>query len=312
MDGIININKPRDLTSFDIVARVKRIVGERHTGHAGTLDPLATGVLPVCLGKGTRIIEFLFHETKTYQTEIELGITTDSYDCTGKVIKTAGVSGVTLERVEVVLSGFRGTIAQIPPMYSAIKHKGTPLYKLARSGIEVERKSRTAVIYRLELLSFQPPFINLEVVCSKGTYIRSLANDIGEALGCGAVMKNLVRTKVGPFRLEDAITLEQLEDTAKKGYPERFMYPPDFALQSFDTLIVSHEQVCSLIHGKPLNVQSNAENLQEGLFCRIYNEEGGFVGMVQYEAASRVWQPRKIFLENCCRKTGGIREVTGD
>jgi tRNA pseudouridine55 synthase len=301
MDGILNINKPKDLTSFDIVARVKRITGERHTGHAGTLDPLATGVLPICSGKATRVIEYLFNETKTYRAEVELGITTDSYDSTGKIINTRDPSGITRERVETVLTSFRGTILQTPPMYSAIKHRGTPLYKLARSGIEVERNSRPVHIYKLEIVDWQPPCFSLEVVCGKGTYIRSLAQDIGEALGCGAVMKNLERTRVGPFNLEDSITLEQLEETAAKGYTERYLYPADYALQSFDTLVVNHEQQCSLIHGMPVSPEPDLTEIKPAALCRVYNEDGGFVGMVEYDAANLRWQPHKIFLPNCCQ-----------
>ena len=302
MDGILNINKPQNLTSFDIVARVKRITGERHTGHAGTLDPLATGVLPICLGKATRVIEYLFNETKTYFAEMELGITTDSYDSTGQVIKTVDPSDITREKLDSVLGAFRGSILQTPPMYSAIKHKGVPLYKLARNGIEVERKSRPAQIYKLEIIDWQPPFFSLEVVCGKGTYIRSLAHDIGEALGCGAVMKNLIRTRVGPFWLEESITLEQLSEMVAKGSVERYMYPLDYALQSFDALVVKHEQQCHLVHGSTISLESSCTEIKPAALSRVYNNEGVFVGMVQYDAANECWQPHKIFLQNCCQQ----------
>ena len=212
MDGILNINKPQEMTSFSVVACVKRICGERHAGHAGTLDPLATGVLPICLGQATRVIEFLFDETKTYRAQVELGITTDTYDSTGKVLRTADPSGVSREMIEKALVKFRGSILQTPPMYSAVKHQGKPLYKLARSGIEVERKSRPTQIHSLEIIDWQPPVVTLDIVCGKGTYIRSLAFDLGEALGCGANMKSLIRLRVGPFNIEDALTLPQLED----------------------------------------------------------------------------------------------------
>jgi tRNA pseudouridine55 synthase len=301
MDGILNINKLQGLTSFDIVAQVKRITRERHTGHAGTLDPLATGVLPICSGKATRVIEYLFNETKTYRAEIQMGISTDSYDTTGRVTGTADASEITQGGVESVLASFRGDILQTPPMYSAIKYKGTPLYKLARSGIEVERKSRPARIDKLEIIDWQPPFFSLEVVCGKGTYIRSLAQDIGEQLGCGAVMKNLVRTRVGPFTLEEAITPEQLAEMMGKGYAERYLYPPDYALQSFDALVVNHEQQCSLIHGMPVSLESNSPGIKPAGFCRVYNSDGVFVGMVKYDTANLRWQPHKIFLQNCCQ-----------
>jgi tRNA pseudouridine55 synthase len=303
MDGILNINKPRGLTSFDVVARIKRITGERRVGHAGTLDPLATGVLPVCLGKASRIIEYLFDETKTYRTRIELGVTTDSYDSTGTVLTRADSSTITLAKLESVLASFRGTIMQTPPMYSAVKHKGTPLYKLARMGIEVERKSRTAQIFKLDVIDWQPPFFSFEVVCGKGTYIRSLAHDIGKDLGCGAVMIDLARLSVGPFQLEEAVTLEQIMDPADKGYAERHLYPPDYALQSFNAMVVNHAQECSLIHGMPVDLGPPIIETKNRIFCRVYNEDGGFVGMAEYDPDSQRWQPHKIFLEPCCCKS---------
>jgi tRNA pseudouridine55 synthase len=307
MDGILNLNKPRDLTSFDIVARVKRITGERRTGHAGTLDPLATGVLPICLGKATRIIEYLFNETKTYRTRSELGISTDSYDSTGQIIKTADASGITRERVEAALTAFRGSILQTPPMYSALKYKGTPLYKLARNGIEIERKDRPVQIDKLEITDWQPPFFSLEVVCGKGTYIRSLARDIGEKLGCGAVMTELVRTRVGPFSLEESITLEQLEESVEKGFAERYMYPPDFALQSFNALVINYSQQCSLIHGMPISLP-NSNEVKPASISRVYNEDGACIGMVEYDAGNQRWQPRKIFLQDCCHQNSSEPE----
>jgi tRNA pseudouridine55 synthase len=310
MDGILNINKPQELTSFDIVAQVKRITGERHIGHAGTLDPLATGVLPICLGKATRVIEYLFNETKTYLAQIELGISTDSYDSTGKVIKTADASRVTQEMVEGVLTAFRGSILQTPPMYSAIKYHGSPLYKLARSGIEVERKSRPAQIYKLEISDGRPPFFDLEIVCGKGTYIRSLAHDIGEAMGCGAIMKNLVRTRVGPFSLKESISLEQLKEMVDKGYAERYLYPPDYALQSFDAIVVNNEQQCSLIHGMPITVAFASMETKSAGFSRVYNSDGGFIGMVEWDTANLRWQPHKIFLQNCCQLPASKSELT--
>ena len=302
MDGILNINKPQGLTSFDIVARVKRITGERHTGHAGTLDPLATGVLPVCLGKATRVIEYLFDETKTYLAEIKLGVTTDSYDSTGKVVNTADITDITIQNAESVLESFRGLIMQTPPMYSAVKHKGIPLYKLARSGIEIDRKSRPAQIYKLDITDWQPPLFNIEVVCGKGTYIRSLAQDIGQALGCGAVMNKLVRTRVGPFNLAESITLEQLEQMVDNRAVEHNLYPPDFALQSFNALVVNHELQCLLTHGSPIFLEVTSQEIKTGTFSRVYNQDGLFIGMAEYDAANQRWQPHKIFLQGCCHQ----------
>jgi tRNA pseudouridine55 synthase len=243
---------------------------------------------------------------------MELGITTDSYDSSGKVIKTADPSDITREKLDSVLVAFRGSILQIPPMYSAIKHKGVPLYKLARNGIEVERKSRPAQIFKLEVIDWRPPFFRLEVVCGKGTYIRSLAHDIGEALGCGAVMKNLIRTRVGSFSLEESITLEQLGEMVAKGYVERYLYPLDYALQSFDALVVNHKQQCQLVHGATISLESNCTEINPAALSRVYNNEGIFVGMVEYDAANLCWQPHKIFLQNCCQQSAAEQEQPGN
>jgi tRNA pseudouridine55 synthase len=306
MDGILNINKPPDMTSFSVVSCVKRISGERHAGHAGTLDPQATGVLPICLGQATRVIEFLFDETKKYRAQVEFGITTDTYDASGKVLRTADPSGLTRELVEAALVKFRGSILQTPPMFSAIKHQGKPLYKLARSGIEIERKSRPAQIHSLEIIDWQPPVVTLDVVCGKGTYIRSLAFDLGEALGCGAHMKSLIRLRVGPFNIEEALTLPQLEEVFRQNCGEQHLYPIDYVLLPFSALVVNKEQQCSLIHGAPITptpgLDTGSPAVGQDSRCRVYTEDGRFLGMVKYDTESHNWRPEKIFFKGCCRE----------
>ena len=172
MDGILNVNKPPGMTSFDVVSIIKRLTREKRVGHAGTLDPMASGVLPVCLGRGTRVVEFLMDAHKVYRAQIELGMATDTYDAAGKVTRREDPSSIGRSRLEAALDSFRGRIRQIPPMYSALKHQGQRLYQLARAGVTVSRKSRRAVVYRLELIAFEPPLVTLEVECGKGTYIR--------------------------------------------------------------------------------------------------------------------------------------------
>jgi tRNA pseudouridine55 synthase len=302
MDGILNLNKPSGMTSFGVVARVKRITGEKHTGHAGTLDPLATGVLPVCLGQATRVIQYLFAETKTYRAEVELGKSTDTYDITGQVTRTGDASAITRQDIENLLDRFRGTILQVPPMYSALKFKGKPLYELARAGMEVERKSRTAQIFKLEISGWQPPVVTLDVDCGKGTYIRCLAHDLGEALGCGANMKSLVRRRVGSFLIEEALSLPELEEIFQRGAGDLNIYPPDFVLQSYNAIVVSHEQMCSLVHGMPVtpgpgSLRSGTEG--ENGYCRAYTQDGTFIGMLRFEQEQ--WYPDKVFFKPCCR-----------
>jgi tRNA pseudouridine55 synthase len=316
MDGILNIHKPAGLTSFEVVARIKRWSGQRHTGHAGTLDPLASGVLPVCLGQATRVIEYLFNETKTYRTQVVFGVTTDTYDTTGKVTRTADASGISREMVASVLDRFRGRIQQVPPMYSALKYRGQPLYKLARSGIEVSRPSRPVVIHSLEIIDWQPPVVTLDVVCGKGTYIRSLAHDLGESLGCGASMQSLERLRVGPFVLEESQTLPQLEEAFGSGTAEQFLYPLDFVLWPFNALVVNEEQQCALVHGAPISLTPvNAAGLppvMPGMLCRVYTEEGGFLGMVKWDAVESCWRPGKIFQKGCCRSASPENELVID
>jgi tRNA pseudouridine55 synthase len=304
MDGILNINKPREMTSFGVVARVKRITGEKHCGHAGTLDPLATGVLPICLGQGTRVIEYLFNENKAYRAEVELGITTDTYDAAGRVTRTADASGIRRDMIEATLPQFRGAICQVPPVYSALRHKGKRFYKLARAGTQLEPESRPAQIFSLEITDWQPPVVTLDITCGKGTYIRSLAYDLGEALGCGAHVKNLVRLKVGPFDLADALTLPALEEAFQNGYGPKYLYPPDFVLLPFGAVVVSPEQRCSLVHGAPIDLELGVENPLPANGpadrCRAYTHEGCFLGMLKFEAEDGRWWPEKIFFHGCC------------
>lgn len=230
MDGILNINKPSGPTSFHIVSLVKRLSGERRVGHAGTLDPMATGVLPVCLGQGTRMVQFLIDNTKTYRAEIELGVATDTYDAQGRITQQGDLSGISRSQLESELASFCGLIYQVPPMYSALKFQGKPLYKLARAGITVERRSRPVKIHHLELMDWQPPLATIEVVCGRGTYIRSLAHDLGQRLGCGAYLKSLTRLRYGLFDIREAVSVPQLEDAFRYGYWQRFIYPVDSVL----------------------------------------------------------------------------------
>jgi tRNA pseudouridine55 synthase len=303
MDGILNVNKPSGLTSFAVVAGVKRITGELHTGHAGTLDPIATGVLPICLGQATRVVEYLSDQSKTYRAEIELGVVTDSYDSTGKVLRTGDVSAITRELIQQKLEKFKGTIQQTPPMYSALKHKGQPLYKLARQGIEIERKSRAVRIFSLEIIEWISPLLTLEVTCSKGTYIRSLAYDLGEELGCGANMKNLVRLKVGPFSIEEAATLPQIEDAVKSGVIESLLYPTDYVLTQFPAVLVNREQQCALSHGSTITAShdglDNSPVPENGILARAYGEDGSFLGLLRFNAEWSLWQPEKILFREC-------------
>jgi tRNA pseudouridine55 synthase len=296
VDGILNINKPWGKTSFSIVSMVRRLSHERHVGHAGTLDPIATGVLPVCLGQGTRITEFLVDATKAYQAQIELGVTTDTYDASGQVTQKQDPSQINQGKLESALASFCGSIQQTPPMYSAVKHKGKRLYQLARGGIEVERKSRAAKIYRLELIDWQPPIATIEVECGKGTYIRSLAHDLGQALGCGANLKNLIRLRCGSFHIKNAVSLTQLEDAFRHGYWPHLVYPIDTVLLHWAAMVVSDDTEQVIRKGRPLaleNYDGSAQSSESR--CRAYTPDGRLLGVLRFNSEIGQWQPKKVF-----------------
>jgi tRNA pseudouridine55 synthase len=288
---------------------VKRLSGERRVGHAGTLDPAATGVLPVCLGQGTRVIEFLADATKTYQAEIELGVATDTYDAVGKITQRGDPSRISRGQLESALASFRGLTQQIPPMYSAVKHKGQRLYELARAGIKVERKSRPTRIYNLEITDWQSPVVTVKVECGKGTYIRSLAHDLGQSLGCGANLKSLIRLSYGPFAVKTAVSLPQLEDSFRYGYWQHFVHPIDTVLLHWRAMVVSDATEHIIRKGAPVPLESvNSRGITSYLkqhppvrtsvetHCRAYTLNGDFLGVLRLYPEIGQWQPEKVFL----------------
>jgi tRNA pseudouridine55 synthase len=293
IDGILNVDKPEGKTSFYVVARLKRLTGEKHVGHAGTLDPIATGVLPVCLGQATRITPFLSNSHKTYLAQIELGITTDTFDRQGKIVERSDFSGITRSQVEEALSGFRGVISQVPPAFSALKQGGRRCYAMARAGIPLELKSRRVEISRLELVLCRLPLIEIEVECSKGTYIRSLAHDIGRHLGCGAHLRNLKRLRVGIFSIRDALSLENIEDAFHDNTWKTIIYPVDSPLSNWKAIVVGREIELDIRHGHPMPASENDSDLEE--YCRAYDADGNFLAILRFNAAKRQWHPEKVF-----------------
>ena len=308
MDGILNIDKPEGRTSFSVVAMIRRLSGERRVGHAGTLDPAASGVLPVCLGRGTRVTEFLVDATKVYRAEIELGVATDTYDASGRITQRGDASRISREQVKGALESFCGEIQQVPPMFSAVKHQGKPLYKLARAGITVERRSRPAKISYLELKEWRPPVATVEIECGKGTYIRSLAHDLGQMLGCGASLKSLVRLRCGLFDIKDAVSVHHLEDAFRYGYWQRFVYPIDSVLLHWAAMVVSDDMGQSIRNGRPLDLENGDIGEESGYLeqripagtssedrCRAYALDGRFLGVLRFNSERRQWQPEKVF-----------------
>ncbi len=294
INGIINVNKAIGMTSHDVVSRVRRLFHQKRVGHTGTLDPLASGVLPICAGQGTRVAEYLSEEGKAYQAEIIFGAVTDTYDAEGAVIRTGDTSTLSLAHIEEVLPDFSGPQMQMPPRYSAIKIQGQPAYKRARAGEDVTMETRAIEIYHLAVLQWQAPRLVLAIECSKGTYIRSLAYDLGERLGCGAYLAALVRTRSGPFLLSESIALEQLAEAIEHGDATRYIFPPDSALQQYPALTLPAAIIERVQHG---NAFTNPESMAQPShsLARIYDEDGHFVAIASWENEEHQWRPKKVF-----------------
>ena len=303
MDGIINIYKEAGYTSFDVVAKLRGILKERRMGHTGTLDPQATGVLPVCVGKATKLCELLLDKEKAYEAVMLLGVTTDTEDMTGAVL-TETKARITEEEVRAAAEKFTGVYGQIPPMYSALKVDGKRLYELAREGKEVERKPREVEIFENTPLSFEKDeagyvkTVTLRVRCSKGTYIRSLLRDMGKFLGCGACMKSLVRTKAGAFEIADAVTLTQIEQARDEGRLLEMILPIDSFLVKYPAVYVAAEYTKYLMNGNQLSLSMLTEKITpvDGDGFRVYDETKKLVGLYLYRAERKQLHPEKMFL----------------
>jgi tRNA pseudouridine55 synthase len=269
VDGILLLDKPLGVSSNHALQRVKRLFNAQKAGHTGNLDPLATGVLPICLGEATKVSAFLLDADKRYLGKVKLGVRTRTADAEGEVIETREVGELDEARVRAVLQRFLGEIEQVPPMHSAIKVDGQPLYKLAHQGLEVERKPRRVTIYSLDLLSIAGDILEIDVRCSKGTYIRTLAEDIGEALGCGAHLAGLVRTEAGPFRLEEAVDMPSLEHLAEEGHQvlDGLLQPVEGALEDWPDVTLSEN--AAFYHRRPGAAVRQAGALPGGgFYCR--------------------------------------------
>lgn len=292
MDGIFNIHKATGMTSHDVVARMRKLLKQRRVGHAGTLDPAASGVLPICVGQGTRVAEYLSESGKAYRATLIFGSETDTYDAEGQVTRTASIEELELVSIERALVAFRGPQMQVPPRYSAIKIQGQAAYKRTRAGEELTLEARPIEIEHLDIRAWQKPELILDIVCSKGTYIRSLAYDLGRALGCGAHLSGLVRTRSGPFRLEESITLEELANASERGQLANHLYPADTALAHYPALHLSAEEAERVKHG---NTFAWSEQAVEQTLARVYNAAGDFIAIAEWEPHTAKWQPKKVF-----------------
>jgi tRNA pseudouridine55 synthase len=296
VSGILVVDKPQGLSSNDAVQKAKRLFNARKVGHTGALDPLATGVLPLCFGEATKFSQYLLSSDKKYWVRIKLGVATDSGDADGKVTETRPVIGVDAEKIEDALRFFRGEIDQVPSMFSAIKHQGQPLYKLARQGIEIEREARRVTVYSNELLGFEGDCLELSIHCSKGTYVRTIAEELGEILGCGAHVIALRRLAAGPYEESDLVTFEQLETAVQNGSLDPFLLPVASAVQEWPEVTLTDNTAYYLRQGQPVIVP-HAPTSGWVRLSEVDSEDGTkFIGVGEILDDGRV-APRRLVVE---------------
>jgi len=276
-----------------VVARLRRITGEKTAGHAGTLDPMATGVLLVCLGQATRIAEYILDFSKEYIATIELGISTDTYDGEGRLLACKDALSIRLSDLQQALLSFQGVIEQIPPVHSAVKVGGKPSYKLARAGLPPRLAARKVTIERIDIIEFNSPYLKVLLQCSKGTYVRSLANDLGNALGCGAYLKELVRTAVGPFKIGDAATPDRIQEYLTDGSLGGLLLPLDYPLAGWGKQVLGPEEAAAVSSGR--DTRLDVAGLETAGRCRAYDPSGSFLAVMKYVPETGLWHPEKVF-----------------
>jgi len=299
-DGIINVYKEKGYTSHDVVAKMRGILKMKKIGHTGTLDPDAEGVLPVCVGKATKLVDLITDKDKTYLAECKLGVTTDTQDLTGTVIKTSEVN-TNLSELASVINSYIGEYLQLPPMYSAIKVDGKKLYELARQGKEIERERRRVIIRDIRLLNYNETEQEFTVLveCGKGTYIRTLLHDIGESLGCGATMKSLIRTRVGAFSLEEAKKLSEIEELVREDKLQSHIVTIEEMFSHYSKLIVVSEYHKLIYNGNLFTTEHILPMKLEDLTdtVRVYDSEEHFIGLYSYHREDGLFKPKKMFLQ---------------
>ena len=291
--GVINIYKEAGYTSHDVVAKLRGILKQKKIGHTGTLDPQAQGVLPVCLGKGTKLCDLLADHDKEYEAVLRLGITTDTQDMEGNVLQESSVQ-VSEEEVRTCILSFQGEQMQVPPMYSALKVNGKKLYELAREGKVVERKARPVTFHKIEVLWMELPKVKIRVQCSKGTYIRTLCNDVGEKLGCGGCMEELLRTRVERFALEDAVKLDEVQKAMEEGTVDSLIFPVDRIFDQYPTAKTTTQGDLLVHNGNRLFSELLQEEPEaESGYVRVYDSEDTFIGLFEKKTDQLV--PVKMF-----------------
>ncbi|HTE86564.1 MAG TPA: tRNA pseudouridine(55) synthase TruB [Dehalococcoidia bacterium] len=294
VDGLLVLDKPQGWTSHDVVARVRRLTHERRVGHAGTLDPMATGVLVLGIGQGTRVLAYLTDSRKSYQAVVRLGQTTTTYDADGELISEASIDSVSRESIDAALDRYRGAFEQLPPIYSAIKVAGRPLYRYARAGIDVAISPRLVRVDALTVSAFNPPFLGIEIECSAGFYVRSLAHDLGQVLGCGGHLADLRRIRAGPFSEGDALSLADLEGAIVSNNLPELLWSLDAPLRRQPAVILAETHARDITQGRALALAPHVRGPEA--LCRAYSTSGELIAVLEL-AAEGVARPLKVFPE---------------
>jgi tRNA pseudouridine55 synthase len=292
VSGILNVDKPAGITSHDVVARARRLTGQRKIGHAGTLDPMATGVLLLCLGQATRVTEYLMAGRKRYRGVVRLGISTDTYDADGTITQSVETFSLPHDQIAATLAAFQGVIQQVPPPYSAIRRKGQRLYTLARRGIAVQTPPRAVEIDALEMVAWEPPLLTFDVTCSPGTYVRSLAHELGQALRVGGHLAALTRLASGNWRLQDSVGLDDLRQAVESGQWIHLLHPLDAALQDLPRVDLPADVARRVSHGEAIPLEPPPQTL----LVRAYALGAGLLAVLQPSRQPGLWQPKKVFL----------------
>lgn len=295
MNGIINIDKPSGITSMDVVRKIRRATGVKKVGHGGTLDPLASGVIPVAIGRATRILEYILMSDKNYVAQIYLGKSTDTFDSEGEIIDTKGNPPLHTRDIEKAVNTFRGEIEQTPPPFSAIKKNGKRLYELARKGLDTHVDPRKVIVNELKIIEYKVPILELFVRCGKGFYIRTLANDLGKTLHCGGYLKNLRRTSVAKFKISEAVPLADALTTIENDRASDIVQPIEICIDNFKRIDLSSEETTMIKNGQRIPC-TDTSAIPKGSLASAFSTKGEFAAIIRFEDRSREWKPMKVFI----------------
>ena len=292
---IINIDKPIGWTSFDVVKKVKNITKHKKVGHGGTLDPLATGVIPVAIGKATRLLEYFLMSNKSYIARIHFGKTTDTFDSEGEIINTNVAPPLDINVIEKTMNSFRGEIEQTPPPFSAIKKNGRRLYELARRGLDTYIEPRNVTVNEIKIINYEPPILDLFIRCGKGFYVRSLANDLGKILGCGGYLNDLKRTSLGNFEISKSILLARAMSAIENGDTSKIVQPLETCVGNFERVNLSLEETTNIINGQKIPYTLDS-SIEKGSLASAFSPKGDLAAIIMFEDKSREWKPVKVFI----------------